>query len=110
MKTEERALQVDLGDRSYPIYIGSGLLDRPEYYRRHIPARQVMVVTNETVAPLYLEPVLQALQGLQTASVVLPDGEQHKTLSVWNGIFDELLKRRFNRRCCLVGRCYRRTA
>ena len=73
-KLEERTLQVDLGDRSYPIYIGSGLLDRPELYRRHIPARQVMVVTNETVAPLYLDPVLQALQGFQTASVVLPDG------------------------------------
>ena len=97
MKAEgERTLTVELGDRSYPIYIGSGLLDHSELYRRHIPARQVMVVTNETVAPLYLEPVLQALQGLQTASVVLPDGEQHKTLSVWNGIFDELLKRRFN--------------
>ncbi len=101
-KPGERALQVDLGDRSYPIYIGSGLLDRPELYRRHIPARQVMVVTNETVAPLYLDPVLQALQGFQTASVVLPDGEQHKTLSVWNRIFDELLNRRFNRQCCLV--------
>ena len=88
-------LQVDLGERSYPIYIGTGLLDRAELYRNHIAAGQVMVVTNETVAPLYLGKVLSALDGFQAASVVLPDGEQYKTLEVWNLIFDALLEQRF---------------
>ena len=48
-------VNVSLGDRSYPIYIGRGLLDRPELLQRHIPGKKVLVVTNETVAPLYLD-------------------------------------------------------
>ena len=95
-------LQVELGDRSYPIYIGTGLLGRAELYRNHISAGQVMVVTNETVAPLYLDKVLSALDGFQVASVVLPDGEQYKTLEVWNRIFDALLEHRFNRQCTVL--------
>ena len=59
-----RTLQVDLGDRSYPIYIGAGLLQRAELYRQHVRGRQVMVVSNETVAPLYLEQLRQALSYL----------------------------------------------
>src|SRR5690606_40293361 len=55
-------LTVDLGDRSYPIYIGTGLLDRAELYTPHIKGRQVLIVTNETVAPLYLQRVKTALQ------------------------------------------------
>jgi 3-dehydroquinate synthase len=46
---------VDLGDRSYPIYIGAGLLNQGELLRKHIPGKRVLVVTNETIAPLYLE-------------------------------------------------------
>jgi len=95
-------LPVELGERSYPIYIGTGLLDRAELYRNHIPAGQVMVVTNETVAPLYLDRVLSALDGFQAGSVVLPDGEQYKTLEVWNRIFDALLGQRFNRQCTVL--------
>ena len=56
-----KTLQVELGDRSYPIYIGAGLLRRPELLTPHIPGRQVMVVTNETVAPLYLTSLREAL-------------------------------------------------
>ena len=48
-------VNVSLGDRSYPIYIGRGLLDRPELLQRHIPGKKVLVVTNETIAPLYLD-------------------------------------------------------
>lgn len=97
-----RSLQVALGDRAYPIYIGQGLLDDPGWYQPHIRGRQVMIVTNETVAPLYLAQVTQALTGYQVARVILPDGEQYKTLEVWNLIFDGLLSHRFGRDCTLI--------
>jgi 3-dehydroquinate synthase len=97
-----RTLHVDLGDRSYPIYIGPRLIGDAELYRRHIVGRQVMVVSNETVAPLYLEPVVGALAGYQVESVILPDGEVYKTLEVVNQIFDALLTHRFDRRCTLL--------
>jgi 3-dehydroquinate synthase len=97
-----RTLHVDLGDRSYPIYIGPRLIGDAELYRRHIVGRQVLVVSNETVAPLYLEPVLGALGGYQVESVILPDGEVYKTLEVLNRIFDALLTHRFDRRCTLL--------
>jgi 3-dehydroquinate synthase len=97
-----RTLQVDLDERSYPIHIGPGLLRQPELYRPHIRGRQVMVVSNETVAPLYLAQVEAGLGGYELAQVILPDGEQYKTLEVLNRIFDALLEHRFNRNCCLV--------
>jgi 3-dehydroquinate synthase len=53
--TAMKTVQVDLGDRSYPIYIGVGLLDHGELLRKHIPGKRVLIVTNETIAPLYLE-------------------------------------------------------
>lgn len=102
MDSTSETLQLDLGARSYPIYIGPGLLGDPECYRRHIPGRQVMVVSNETVAPLYLEGVLEALEGFQTGTVILPDGEQFKTLEIWQRIFDELLSSRFTRQCTVL--------
>jgi 3-dehydroquinate synthase len=96
------SLTVALGARAYPIHIGSGLLSDPDLYRPHLHGSQVMVVTNETVAPLYLEPLRAALVGYQVGEVVLPDGEQYKTLEVWNRIFDALLQARFGRDCTLV--------
>ena len=95
-------LQVELGDRSYPIYIGSGLLDQAELYARHIKARQVLVVTNEKVAPLYLDRVLAQLKAYNTTQVILPDGEQHKSLDVLNQIFDALLQNKFGRSATLI--------
>jgi 3-dehydroquinate synthase len=61
-----------------------------------------MVVTNETVAPLYLDRTLGALEGFDCRSTVLPDGEHYKTLEIWQRIFDELLSSRFNRQCTVV--------
>jgi 3-dehydroquinate synthase len=95
-------LKLDLGERSYPIYIGRDLIGNADLFAAHVAATQVMIVTNETVAPLYLEPVKQALTGFQVAEVVLPDGERYKNLEVWKGIFDGLLRNRFNRSCTLV--------
>ncbi|RYD14933.1 MAG: 3-dehydroquinate synthase [Lysobacteraceae bacterium] len=75
--------QVDvvLGDRSYPIWIGDGLLDDPARWNGTIRGRHVLVVSNATVAPLYLAKVLDGLAGFSHASLVLPDGEVHKTLA-----------------------------
>jgi 3-dehydroquinate synthase len=95
-------LTVDLGERSYPIEIGQGLLEQPELLTRHISGRQVMIVSNTTVAPLYLDRVQASLQGFNTATVILPDGEQYKTLDTLNTIFTALLEHRFNRGCTLV--------
>lgn len=97
-----RTLTVELGARSYPIHIGTGLLATPDLYRPHLRGSQVMIVSNETVAPLYLDPVRQALDGFQIREVILPDGEVYKTLDVWNRIFDALLAERFSRDCTLI--------
>jgi 3-dehydroquinate synthase len=95
-------LTVELGSRSYPIHIGQKLLGHGELLTRHIHSRQVMVVSNDTIAPLYLERVIQQLRDFDTASVILPDGEQYKTLDTLNAIFTALLEQRFNRDCTLI--------
>ena len=97
-----KTLTVDLGERSYPILIGSGLLGRSELLRPHLRGHQVMVVSNETVAPLYLERLAPALEGLDQRSVILPDGERFKTLAVLERIFEALLQARFDRSCTLL--------
>lgn len=97
-----QSLNVDLGERSYPIHIGRGLLSRPDLITPHVAASQVMIVSNETVAPLYLEQTRRTLRKFDTREVILPDGERYKNLDVWNRIFDALLQQRFNRRCTVV--------
>ncbi len=96
-----QTLSVDLGARSYPIQIGQGLLS-DNLLAAHIKGRQVMVVSNETIAPLYLETVVQQLSGYQVDTVILPDGEQYKNLDHVNLIFDALLEKRHNRTTTLV--------
>ncbi|NVK43442.1 MAG: 3-dehydroquinate synthase [Oceanospirillaceae bacterium] len=96
-----RTLNVDLGERAYPIHIGDNLLQQ-DLLRPCIRGRQVCIVTNETVAPLYLERLERALQGLEVEKVVLPDGEQFKTLETVNRIFDGLLEARQNRTTTLI--------
>lgn len=95
-------LNVDLGARSYPIYIGRGLLGRADLVIPFVKGRQVMIVTNETIAPLYLEKTAQAFAAYTCKQVILPDGEQYKTLEVLNKIFDALLANHFDRGCTLV--------
>jgi 3-dehydroquinate synthase len=97
-----KTLPLDLGDRSYPIYIGAGLLDRPELLSRHIPGTRVAIVTNETVAPLYLARLRAHVASLKPVEVVLPDGEQHKTLQDLNRIFDVLLSGRCDRQTTVI--------
>ncbi|MEJ2610011.1 MAG: 3-dehydroquinate synthase [Candidatus Thiodiazotropha sp.] len=102
MSNYENKLDVDLGDRSYPIFIGEGVHAQKEFYADFIPGRQVMVVSNETVAPLYLEKTREALQGFELATCILPDGEVFKTLDVLNQIYTALLEHRFTRQATLV--------
>lgn len=98
-----QTLQVALGDRSYPIFIGSHLAVA-ELLLPYIQGQQVMIVSNTTVAPLYLAGYQQALEGAgkRVSSCVLPDGEQYKTLDTLNLIFDGLLSARFNRDCTVL--------
>jgi len=93
-------LTIDLGARSYPIIIGRDLL-RGEYLLPNV-THQIMVVTNETIAPLYLEQTLEALNERKVASVVLPDGEQHKNTQILDKVYEALLTQRFDRGCTLL--------
>lgn len=98
-----KTLHVELGERRYPIHIGPGLLDRVELLAPHVQGREVMIVSNETVAPLYIDTLRRGVAGAaRIDSVVLPDGEQYKTLEIMNRIFDALLRVRYSRRCVLV--------
>jgi 3-dehydroquinate synthase len=102
MSSEVRTLNVDLGDRSYPIYIGADLLSDARYFAPHIRGSRVLVVSNETVAPLYLHRIEPALSGFQVERVILPDGEQYKNLDVLNSIYTALLEKKFDRTCTLI--------
>jgi 3-dehydroquinate synthase len=95
-------VNVDLGDRSYPIYIGSGLLGQADLVTPAIKGRQVCVVTNTTVAPLYLDALMDALVDYQVDVVVLPDGEQYKNIETIEPIFTRLLEQRHNRTTTLI--------
>jgi 3-dehydroquinate synthase len=94
-------LDVALAERGYPIYIGKGLLDG-ELVRRHVRARQVLVVSNDVIAPLYLDRVLAQLKGIQVDTLLLPDGEQNKTLTVLEQVFDRLLEKHHSRTTTLI--------
>ena len=100
----QHTLNVDLGDRSYPIYIGTGLLGDSELILRHIHGQSAVIVSNATVAPLYLESVERALQDAEVRfdTVILEDGEQHKTLQSVNQIIDCLLQQRHDRRSSVI--------
>lgn len=83
-------VNVALGARAYPIWIGTGLLGDAELWRPAIRGRHVLVVTNTTIAPLYLDRVRAGLEGLKHSTLTLPDGETHKTLASSAEVFDAL--------------------
>lgn len=98
-------VEVDLGDRSYPIYIGSSLLDNGELIRRHVPGNTALVVTNETIAPLYLDRTVAALSeggNIRVEVVILPDGEEHKNMDVLMKVFDKALEAKLDRQTTFV--------
>ena len=98
-------VEVDLGDRTYPIYIGRGILDEGELLRRHIPGKTALIVTNTTIAPLYLDRCVAAISGdgkIKTEVVQLPDGEQYKSIEVLQQVWDKALEARLDRNTTLV--------
>jgi 3-dehydroquinate synthase len=95
-------VDIDLGERSYPILIGPRLLEDTQLLSTHIAARSLLIVTNETIAPLYLPKLQSALQGPRVATLVLPDGERHKTLENFSRILDSLVAERMNRDAAAV--------
>ena len=95
-------LRVELGERSYPILIGEGLLRQPDLVRQHVPARDILIVSNTAVAPLYMESVAGALGGSRVVEAILPDGESHKTLATVARVLDVLVANRFGRDCTVV--------
>ncbi len=97
-----KELRVELKDKGYPIYIGSGLLQQKELLLNHIKSKQVLIVTNSTIAPLYLDEVLKGLEDFQVEVIELPDGEQYKNLEHIEQIFDLLLEKKFSRNATLV--------
>src|SRR6185295_7172108 len=99
-----RTLRVALGERSYPIHVGSVLLGDAGLIAPLLAQKRAAVVTNATVAPLYLGRLSAALAaaGVDVIPVVLPDGEEHKNWQTLNLIFDALIERRAERRTTLI--------
>lgn len=97
-------ITVTLGERSYPITIAAGLFNEPASFLPLKSGDQVMLVTNETLAPLYLDKVRGVLQraGVNIDSVILPDGERYKSLTVLDTVFTALLKKPHGRDTTLV--------
>ncbi|OYV46088.1 MAG: 3-dehydroquinate synthase [Halothiobacillus sp. 20-53-49] len=99
----DASLVVDLGDRSYPIYIGMNLLEHTALLARHIPGEVAVIVSNTTVAPLYAQALQQRLSAFkQVELVVLPDGEQYKSLETLSQIFDALVGAKCDRQTTLI--------
>jgi 3-dehydroquinate synthase len=99
---ETDRLTIDLGDRSYPIHVGPGLLAQPGLLAGAVPGGDVMLVSNETVMPLWGARVEAALAGRRVARCVIPDGEEHKTLATLGTVIDALVAARMNRDCIVV--------
>src|SRR5882672_9848870 len=99
-----QTLKVELGDRSYPIHIGAGLLARSELMVEKLRQKKAVIITNATIAPLYLAPLTRALEskGVEIVPITLPDGESHKNWEMLNRIFDMLLERRCERGTALI--------
>jgi len=95
-------LVVELGARSYPIHVGDGLLERSDLIAPTLPGKDVLIVTNETVGPLYLDRLRKGLTEQRVETLVLPDGEAFKTLTTFSQVVDALLEHRFSRDCALI--------
>ena len=104
-KEPKTTVQVDLGARSYPIYIGPGLLANGDMLCKHIPGTTALVVTNETIAPYYLARTVKSLSStgeIRVEVVVLPDGEEYKTVEVLMKIYDKALESKLDRQTTFV--------
>ena len=99
---DTRSITVELGERSYPIFIGNGLLGGGFDLSAHVRGPDCLVVTNETVEPLYLDALMTDLTGKQVRAISLPDGEAYKTLETVEDILDTLVENGANRDTTVV--------
>ncbi len=101
-----RTVSVSLGDNSYPIYIGSGVLTQADLLATHIETQQIAIVTNRVVAELYLARLENSLRRnhpqLQLQIILLPEGESNKNQDTLNLIYDRLIEKKFSRDCLLI--------
>ena len=97
-----RTIDIDLPDHGYPVYLGRGLLQDSSCWLEHLGDGETLVVSNETVAPLYLDTFLKALGNRQCETLLLPDGEQFKTVDSWQRIIDRLVEIRARRDAQLI--------
>lgn len=99
-----QTVEVSLAGRGYPIYIGERLLDQPELIARHLPQKRAAVVTDTTLAPLYLDAMLTGFgrAGITVTPIVIPAGEQHKSWQSLNALFDTLIANRCERKTALI--------
>ena len=97
-----QTLTVDLGERSYPIHIGLAILQDADLLRPYLASNKVAVVSNTTVAPLYLKSLRTALAGYELTEIVLPDGEAFKNWQTLQLIFDALLADKHDRKTTLI--------
>jgi 3-dehydroquinate synthase len=97
-----KTLTVNLGDRSYPIYIGVKLLQDPALIQKHIQTKAVCIVSNTTVSKLYLSELKKSLNGYRVIEVILEDGEQFKNADSLNQIYTTLLDNKFNRDSTII--------
>ena len=95
-------LTVELGERSYPIFIQANILENPDVLTTHLVTNKVVVVTNDVVDPLYFSRLSQALTGYEVSKIVLPDGEQHKNLQSFEMVISKLLEMSAGRDTTLI--------
>src|SRR4051812_20539580 len=96
------SLRVELGQRAYPIHLGSGIIEDARLYVPYLTGGGAAIVTNEIVGPLYLPKIRKALQKSRTTEIVVPDGEEAKSWQTLNQVFDALLRARCGRDTLIV--------
>lgn len=97
-----KTLEVDLGDRSYPIFIGAGLLKNKKLIQSYVNGITTVTVSNTTVAPLYLDKAHKLNDNIQNTDILLPDGEKYKTVATLEQIYTEMLEARCDRKTTLL--------
>jgi 3-dehydroquinate synthase len=97
-------VNVDLSDRTYPIYIGESILQHGELLQKHVTSKKAMIVTNTKVGPLYSTGVRDVLErkGVEVFEVVLPDGEEYKTMDILMKIIDAAMLAKLDRKSTLI--------
>ena len=97
-----KTLEVNLGERSYPIFIGQDLIKSPDLFSPYIAGKQLMIVSNDTVAPLYIDKLVQTLSAFSPVQHIIPDGEKYKQLDTMESIISDLLVNKFSRNACVI--------